>query len=1348
MTSEEYLLQLRPLVTGIQDDIARILYFCAFSGGDISDYNLKKYAHHYKLNFSKLANQVRSLIRDGWLIENYDFSIYGTRTELQSRLFFPTAFRLMKFHPGLVTEFGNIGSRRTNYGEWMWETARYIFNGMEDHVRWDMMILPPSQEYAVFMNVWRVTAFKKGVLSLDDKNFSKMVQVFLESGLDYDTLDEQQFSDLDQLLTGMCAAKSLFWNDDTCMLLDMIGLYRYIFCGTAPGTAYHNGSFWSKAADAVEALYSRDIDLSLRLFSESLKMRNKLCKDKNLYYTPILSLLLIAAYKMADTEETRKKVSQFLNKSKSGNLPELNAAFTAAEYIGSTTMHRSDMIEYAVRRARRYGAPADNSFAMLLAGCLKVPLGNIFKDAGAVHPPKCALLRYELSPFMEVPDRDRLRGIFGGEPLFSSISTKEPWEYLLAEVSSGLDRVQAKGGQTVRQQRICYVVNRYNVRIMMQEWLKSGRWSSPRNVSAGSFMDKALPYMDEIDHTVASALDYPSSCYSHEEILPYLAGCPRVFLDSSDNQPVSIEEEKPYLCLKEDPTGYALSTNMPVFHGHAKTAGVIMKDSTHYVTVRIDKQQKAVIESLMQITHYPKSAAGALKELMIKLENILEVRTPFSGESGGAIWKDGQCRLTVRLIPGKDRYHANLLIYPLEGSTRSFYPGRGERTYNDTAGEQRYRLTRNIRGERDNLREISDFLENELGLDQGDEDSSYVLDTAGLLSLLEFVQERKEDFCVEWPEGKSLRIKGSLISRQVSINFTSGEKWFEAEGEATLSDGSRLSLNDLLRAVASGAIGGRYVRLGEDEYMVLSESLLSQLRKIEAVSQQASGKGSRIPLLQIGQLASVLHRSGMAVSSDGGPEKLEKAMREAAGLQPEIPSGLQAVLRDYQADGFRWMVRLDHWGAGGCLADDMGLGKTVQAIAFLLYKAAEGPSLVVAPASVVLNWSSELARFAPGLNVRILNSADDRSALLENAVAGDIVLTSYRLLATEREALSAIRWNTVCLDEAHTIKNRSSTTAAAAMSLHARSRLTLTGTPVQNYLGELWSLFQFLNPGLLGSYQHFAERFINTASEEDSRMRRQQLRRIISPFILRRTKAEVAEELPEKTDIIRRIVLSDSERTGYELMRERARKAVESSDKVSVNILSDITRLRMAACDPALTGNSGLERSSKTEAFMELASEILSGGNRILVFSQFTSYLKRVCGELDSMGMEYFYLDGSVPVARRAEMVGSFQKGERNLFLISLKAGGLGLNLTGANYVIHLDPWWNPAVEQQATDRAYRIGQQQNVTVYHLISEHTIEEKILRLHKTKRDLADAILEGQGTGRAITLEELRDMLDIR
>ena len=1348
MTSEEYLLRLEPLSDVIKDNIARILYFCAFTGGDISDLNFKQYAKYYGIKHSTLGGHVRDMIRSGWLIEDYDFKSYRTTTELRGRLYFPMAFRLMKFHPKLVREFEKIGIRRTDYGSWLWETAGHIFNGEDNRVRWEMMDLPLFQEYDVFMDVWWVKAFRKGIQSLNKKNFVGMVETLLENGLNYDTLDEKMFSNLDLLLKDVFASRTLFGNDSESILMDMVGLYRYITCGTAPGPAYRNGCFWSKAADAIEALYHRDIDKSLSLFNESLKMRNKLFKDKNLFYTPILSLLLIAAYKIADTEETRKKVSQFLNKEKSGNLTELNAAFTAAEYIGSTAVLQGESIEYAIRRVRLYNLPVNNYFAILLAGCLKVPLKNIFKDSGIPGIPRCALLRYELSPFMEVPDRERLHGLFGGEPLFSSISSKEPWEYLLSEVTSGLDRMQASGGQATReQQRICYIVNHYNVRVMMQEWLKSGRWSTPRNVSATCFLHKELPYMDEQDHTVADHLASPYSSHQHEDIMPHLICCPRVFLDNS-YEPVSIGEVKPYLLLIEDPAGYALSTNVPVFHGKVKTAGVRKKDSTHYEVVRINKQQKAVIESLMQITHYPKSAAGALKELTVKLENIIEVRTPFNGESSQALWKDGQYRLTIRLVPHKDLYSAELLVYPLDGSSRAFYPGRGDRTYNDTAGEQRYRLTRNIRGERDNLREISDFLENELGLDQNDEDSTYTLDTAGLLSLLEFIRERQEDFCAEWPEGKSLKIKGTLVSRQISINFTSGENWFEAEGEATLQDGSHLSLNDLLRAVASGAVAGRYVRLGEDEFMVLSESLLSQLRKIEAVTQ-SSGEGSRIPALQIGQLASVLHCSGMAVSSDGGPERLEKAMREATELQPEIPSGLQAVLRDYQADGFRWMVRLDHWGAGGCLADDMGLGKTVQAIAFFLYKAADGPSLVVAPASVILNWSSELARFAPGLNVRILNSAEDRAAMLENAGARDIVLTSYRLLATERDALSAVSWNIVCLDEAHTIKNRSSVTAAAAMSLHARNRLVLTGTPVQNYLGELWSIFQFLNPGLLGSYQLFTERFIYTASEEDARMRRQQLRRIIAPFILRRTKSEVVEELPEKTDIIRRIPLSDSELISYEVMRERAKQAVDSARKVSVNILADITQLRMAACDPALIGdgNGNRGRSSKTEAFLDLTAEILSGGNRLLVFSQFTSYLKRVADELDSAGMEYFYLDGSVPVVKRAAMVDAFQQGERQVFIISLKAGGLGLNLTAANYVIHLDPWWNPAVEQQATDRAYRIGQRQNVTVYHLISENTIEEKILRLHKTKRDLADAILEGQNTGQAITLDELREMLNI-
>jgi SNF2 family DNA or RNA helicase len=308
------------------------------------------------------------------------------------------------------------------------------------------------------------------------------------------------------------------------------------------------------------------------------------------------------------------------------------------------------------------------------------------------------------------------------------------------------------------------------------------------------------------------------------------------------------------------------------------------------------------------------------------------------------------------------------------------------------------------------------------------------------------------------------------------------------------------------------------------------------------------------------------------------------------------------------------------------------------------------------------------------------------------------------------------------------------------MALKANSRLLLTGTPVQNYLGELWNLLQFLNPGLLGSYEAFAKKYITPENPDLTA-----LRRMVQPFILRRTKAEVLDELPEKTEITRLVELSDLEITAYETMRLKIKSELEKEKALSVNALAYITRLRQAACAMALVDKKWKDKSSKLQAFVDLLTEILSGGNRVLVFSQFTSFLALAKQELEAAGIPYFYPDGSTPLRQRDKMVKEFQKGEKGVFVVSLKAGGLGLNLTGANYVIHLDPWWNPAIEQQATDRAHRIGQRQNVTVYRLISAHTIEEKIVRLHKTKRDLADSFLEGTNTARTITLDDLKDFV---
>lgn len=387
-----------------------------------------------------------------------------------------------------------------------------------------------------------------------------------------------------------------------------------------------------------------------------------------------------------------------------------------------------------------------------------------------------------------------------------------------------------------------------------------------------------------------------------------------------------------------------------------------------------------------------------------------------------------------------------------------------------------------------------------------------------------------------------------------------------------------------------------------------------------------------------------------------------------------------------------------------------------------------------------------MERFAPTLSVRVINNTDDRTETIKKAKANDIVLSSYGMLLTNSENLCNKKWNAIVLDEAHAIKNRDTKTSATIMKLECASRIILTGTPIQNNLGELWNLFQFANPGMLGSWDEFNKKFITPIENDKDKDRQKQLKKIIQPFMLRRTKNDVLDDLPEKNEITLPVELSDEELSVYELIRRKAEKMLqEGGEKIEIQTLTEITRLRQTACSISLVEKHWEGANSKVETFINIAENISNGGNRALVFSQFTSFLAIIRERLDELRIPYLYLDGSTPVKQRERLVNEFQNGDCPLFLISLKAGGLGLNLVGANYVVHLDPWWNPAIEQQATDRAHRIGQQQNVTVYRLITKNTIEEKILRLHQTKKNLADALLEGTDMSHKITPAELLEML---
>ena len=379
--------------------------------------------------------------------------------------------------------------------------------------------------------------------------------------------------------------------------------------------------------------------------------------------------------------------------------------------------------------------------------------------------------------------------------------------------------------------------------------------------------------------------------------------------------------------------------------------------------------------------------------------------------------------------------------------------------------------------------------------------------------------------------------------------------------------------------------------------------------------------------------------------------------------------------------------------------------------------------MVVAPTSVAFNWQSEIVRFAPTLNARLFGTGD-RAAALEGLGPRDVVICSYGLLHSEAKRLQAQAWHTVVLDEAQAIKNVATKRSQAAMGLEADFRLIMTGTPLENHLGELWNLLQFINPGLLGSFESFQQRFAVPIERDGCHETRRRLKKLIQPFILRRTKSQVLQELPSRTEVTLKVELSDEEAAFYEALRQRAIEQLadaEDGRPQHLRILAELMRLRRACCHPRLVMPDSGIGSSKLDLFSETLDELLDNKHKVLVFSQFVDHLTVIREELDIKGVPYQYLDGSTPAKQRKQRVEAFQSGEGDVFLISLKAGGLGLNLTAADYVIHMDPWWNPAVEDQASDRAHRLGQQRPVTIYRLITSGTIEERITELHATKRE---------------------------
>jgi SNF2 family DNA or RNA helicase len=613
------------------------------------------------------------------------------------------------------------------------------------------------------------------------------------------------------------------------------------------------------------------------------------------------------------------------------------------------------------------------------------------------------------------------------------------------------------------------------------------------------------------------------------------------------------------------------------------------------------------------------------------------------------------------------------------------------------------------------------------------------------LTFLAQMQETPRDWpTLEW-EGPALKVTGRAAAPALRVALAQRRDWFGLSGGLSV-DGERVSLAVLLDAARRK---DRFVPVDGSRYVELTDALRRHLERLSDHTH-ATRHG-----LEVGPGAAdalqALNDGGAGLDADATWQALAKRIFLARELSPRVPSGLQAELRDYQRDGYRWMVRLASWGAGAVLADDMGLGKTVQTLALLLERARRGPQLVVAPTSVGFNWVDEATRFAPGLRLRVFAESDDRSGLLSQLGPRDVLVLSYGLMARDIERLSQVRFATIVFDEAQALKNATTHRAKAARGLQGDFKIALSGTPFENHLGELWSVFRSVFPGLLGSWEGFRERFASPIERGLDPTAAPALSRVLQPFLLRRTKPQVAQELPPRTDLQVPVVLSPAEWQLYEDARLAAISELETrasklrEQERRVQVLAALTRLRLLASHPKLYDRQSTTPSSKLKRLMELVEELRAEGHRALVFSQFTSHLALVREALDARGIDYLYLDGQTPRAERRARVQAMQEGRATLFLISLKAGGFGLNLTGADNVIHLDPWWNPAVEDQASDRAHRIGQHRPVTVYRLVSKGTIEEQILALHGEKRRLVEGVLEGKDQAGKLSTQELISLL---
>jgi superfamily II DNA or RNA helicase len=951
------------------------------------------------------------------------------------------------------------------------------------------------------------------------------------------------------------------------------------------------------------------------------------------------------------------------------------------------------------------------------------------------------------------------------------VPVKQAWERTLDRLQGFLappSETTVKADPAAQTRRLVFRLDPETSEITpIEQAAKGAGWTAGRPVAMKRLhqRDPRLDYLTPEDQRVIQTLRLTSTYYGEAYVFDArkgplaLIGHPRVFNANAPDERVDLVAYPVELVVREEGDTIRIELSHP-----ADVATVYIEPETDD-RWRVIEVTPALVELGQVLGRDGLIAPREARERVIAMVRTENPRLPVRSELAGVATAEaeGDATPVLQIAPRDGAFLIRALVRPLGETGPSYPPGLGARSVLVPAGGAHRRIHRDLQAESAALEAVAAACPALESWRVGDHDWR-IDDLDATLEALQELHAFQGPLRVEWPEGASLKPTRTVGAGSMSMSIASAKDWFDIKGQIQVDDGLVIDMAEVLARL--GGARGRFVPLDDGRFLALTDELRRRLEAFAAVTEGAKG-GRRIGAVGAMAVEELMEGAG-SVKTDRRWSALIARIADARGLEPEPPATLEAELRDYQRQGFAWMARLSRLELGACLADDMGLGKTVQTLALLLHDAAKGPSLVVAPTSVCHNWVLEAARFAPTLKFHTLASAPDRATLIDSLGPGDVLVVSYGVLHTEADALASRRFAVAVFDEAQNLKNADTRRAQASKRIDAAFRLALTGTPIENRLEELWSLYDTVTPGLLGSRESFQRRFTGPIERGQAGSARQALKTLVRPYLLRRTKATVLSELPSRTEITVEVEPGPEERAFYEAVRRKALETLAGDEdtvgetdagvrKVKgggganaggqkrIRILAEIMRLRRAACHPALVDPASTLESAKLAALLDLAAELREGRHRALVFSQFTGHLDLAEAAMTAEGVKLLRLDGATPAKERARRVAAFQAGEGEIFLISLKAGGSGLNLTGADYVIHLDPWWNPAVEDQATDRAHRIGQTRPVTVYRLVVKDSIEEKILDLHAAKRTLSADFLEDAESAAALGEDELMALI---